>query len=118
LLDFFLHHEPARRRFPASSRAEHNKKNVATIDGVEAGVPRRTGLRREILIDENPFTTGLFDPPAGDLPVFRESFNDRADETPGARHRHDPPPASATRDAYRNRLDRLSTSLFSDLHCS
>src|ERR1700692_4398956 len=26
--------------------------------------------------------------------------------------------APATRDAYRNRWDRLSTSLFSDLHCS
>ena len=51
MLEFFLHHEPARRRFPAAPPAEYEKKNVAAVDGVETGVARRTGLRREILID-------------------------------------------------------------------
>jgi hypothetical protein len=89
MLEFFLHHEPARRRFPASFRAEDKKKDVAAVDGVEAGVPRRAGLRREILIDEDPFTAGLFDAVAGGLPIFRESFNHRADEHPWLRHIQD-----------------------------
>src|ERR1700733_4642316 len=45
MLEFFLHHEPARRGFRASSRAEDQNKNVATVDGGEAGVPRRVCLR-------------------------------------------------------------------------
>src|ERR1700722_7297543 len=41
LLEFFLHPEPARLRFPVSSRAEDKKKDVAAVDGVEASVPGR-----------------------------------------------------------------------------
>jgi hypothetical protein len=89
MLEFFFHHEPSGRCFPASSRAEDKKKNVAAVDGVEAGIPRRTGLRREILIDQHRVSTGLFDPAAGGLPIFRESFNDGADEHPWLRHIQD-----------------------------
>jgi hypothetical protein len=92
--------------------------DVRIFYGVKAGVPRRTALRREIVIDENPFPAGLFDAFADGLPIFRESLNHRADEHSGTRHRHDLPPAPAINDAYRNRLDRLSTNLFSALHRS
>ena len=39
MLEFFLHHEPARRRFPTSSRAEDKEKNIAAVNGIEAGIP-------------------------------------------------------------------------------
>jgi hypothetical protein len=74
--------EPARWCFPAAPLAA-GEENVATVDGVEAGVSRRAGLGGKILIDKNRFTASLIDAVTGGLAVLGESFSDRTDEPIG-----------------------------------